>query len=354
MLMNLLRKLSIGTMSALIKFSLLACAIVFAFVGVMGDSTGLKEALSQGRIYDHVVDAVAEAMSKEQPGEQKDTLNLNQPEVIQIAKSSFTPEILRKGTETIIDSSYQWLDGSTAKPAFTVDLNEPKNQFVQGVGDYYAARLQSLPACSREQSLHLARQGSINLLSVNCQPSVISIEAEKQRLINQLGSQEGFLGDPVLTEESIRDKNGKPIRFEDNRLPAIFQTLQKAPLLLVLVFILSAAGLITLSKNKQAGLHSVLINVAGTGLFLLVITLILTYLFNSFNRPDGALGREFGLPSAFQAAALDSIRYLFANLSAIVLRLALVYVAAGGVGLLIMHRGQFKHKEAPVKEMSKS
>lgn len=335
--MEMLRKLALGVSSAVLKFCLFWFVITHALVNVFGTPDALKNSLEESGVYSNVIDGVAEGLKNQQnKNREEDVMPLDRPEIIQIAKSAFTPEVLRSGAESVIDGFYGWFEGRTSRPEFSVDLSQPKSQFVQGVGEYAANRLESLPECTRQQNLELAREKTIDPLTVNCRPP-IDIESEKQRLIAELGEQKGFLSDPVITAEHLKRENGEPVDFEGSRVPEGFQGFRILPVVLALMAALTGVGTILLSRKRQAGLWRVGVSLFGTGLFLVISMFVFEFLLNNFDPPVGFLGKETGIGGGLQSSVQETIRLLFAEISRQVWWLGGAFAAIGGLSLIILH-----------------
>jgi hypothetical protein len=334
--MHIVRMLVGILTSALLKFSLFNLALVIALLYTLGNADALKQSLSQSGIYDQVVDSFISAAKNNSP-QPSTQLPLDNPEITKIAKDSFTPEVFKTTGESIIDGLYGWLEGQTPRPQFEVDLTAQRDRFTHEIAEYAENRLETLPSCSLQENIQLSQQDSINPFTVSCRPP-LSIATEKQRLIAQLQSQEGLLGNPVITPDDFTGNSAKEPDFANSPAPEIFRWLKRAPVILVGISLLAAAATVLLAGEKRQGWRSVGMTLLGTGLFLLIGTLIFTYLFNTANRPEGSLGQSMNLTDRdVRAAVLDIIRTLFTTLSMSVVKVSSIYVAVGA-GILFVIR----------------
>ncbi len=340
--MQILRKLGQIASSVLLKFSLFGFATAFALVSVLGTPDNLKQSLEQNGIYDQAVETVINSV---QPENADQSIPLDRPEIRAAAQSAFPPQSVQGWAEDFIDGMYGWLEGETDRPEFTIDLSESRQRFIQGIADYAGTRLQSLPACSRQESLALARQGAIDPFSVTCRPP-IDIEAEKARLVAEMENREEFLGDTQITADDFPAETFETLDGQSNPTPTYFQWFKRLPVLLAVVSLLAATGVVFLSGDSRRGIKRVGVTLIGTGLFLAIGTLIFTWLFRDANASGGALSKIINSQNGnWQASWIDVINALFKIFNSKLLVVAAIYAVSGSLVLLMLRR-QGQHKES--------
>jgi hypothetical protein len=344
-----MKKFFRGLASVLLKLSLFNLAVFTAIVLALGNPANIKESLAESNIYTTIVDSILDASQnalKDRPSENGESFPINQPEIRAAANKAFPPEFLQKNVEQVIDGTFGWLDGKTSKPSWKIDLTEAKQTLANGVGDYAKNRFNGLPVCTLQQLQEAG--GEVDALSAPCRPPGLTADAVRQDVINDLANSKEFLGDTVITPETLAENNEDGDPFEKFAgAPDALQQLRLGPWVLAIFSLLLAAAVVLLHDHKRQGIRSVAITTAGTGLFLLIGTLILTYLFKQMNAPGGNIAKA--VEGDFQQSALSVINSLQATVNRYVLYFSGGYIAGGGLTLLGLH---FTKPKAP--EITKS
>ncbi len=319
--------------SLALKLSLFSLAFIFALVSIFGTPHKIKQGLGQSGVYNQVVESAVRSASEENKNG-SDSLSLARPEIQAAAKTAITPVMIRGWAEGFIDGFYGWLEGKTAQPEFRIDLTDAKQNFIQQVADQAESRLKSLPACSVKQTIEMRGQ-NLDPFTIPCRPPV-DIAAEKQRVVADLEKGDGFLKDPVITAEDLSANNKQS--FNDSALPENFQRLKSLPTALIFFSLLLIVAVVFLAPNKRVGFKKVFIIFLGTGVFLLLSTLIFAYLFNSAANPTDMLSKLVNIKdSSLQTAVLKIIDTLFQAFNRSLILVAAIYTALGGIGLLTLN-----------------
>lgn len=127
-LLNAFRWLISSILLLILLFSLIAGVYIKALVDISLDEDNIKRYLSEGRVYEEVVNQSYEYAQHrlKQTGETK-TLQLFQTEGIHDRiKSVVSENWIQTQTETFIDGIYTWLKGGSNKPYFSIDLSSIK------------------------------------------------------------------------------------------------------------------------------------------------------------------------------------------------------------------------------------
>ncbi|HSX47746.1 MAG TPA: hypothetical protein VLF63_03155, partial [Patescibacteria group bacterium] len=123
----------------------------------------------------------------------------------------------------IINSNYSWLEGKTAKPLFSINLINLKQQFASNVASYIKTNLQNLPLCSELQLIELENNGP---QIVNCLPPTVSPNNFSNSIKNQILNSDLFSNEKYITADSIIIKNfgnNVPYYKKLNKVPKYYQ-----------------------------------------------------------------------------------------------------------------------------------
>ncbi|MES2971733.1 MAG: hypothetical protein V4702_05425 [Patescibacteria group bacterium] len=299
--MDIIKKIGRVFASYLLRFTLLALAIIVGLIAVFGTPGPIKKALENSGIYDSFIDNILKESQKQQTA---GDIPVERQEVVVAAKTAFQPDFLRGSTEDVIDSTYDWLNKKASKPEFRIDLTGPKQKFVNSLGDYAVERAKSLPACTLQQLIEL--RSTVDPFNAPCLPAGLTAESLRSQVVDEVNSQDEFLKESVITADHLggNEQGSKPFE-QATQIPEAFYWMKLAPMLLAVISILSAAMLVYFHDNRRRGLRSVGMSLMGTGVFLAVFSGLLSFLFGQANKPGGSFGKAIN--NEFQQTALSVI-----------------------------------------------
>jgi hypothetical protein len=326
-----MKKFARGFASLLLKLSLFNLALAGAFLLVFGTPDVLKKSLADSKLYDTVV---ANVIDSSKQASSEEGFPIQQPEVQDAIKSAFPSETIKSYSEQFIDSLYHWLYGAEQQPAFRIDLTPAKQKLAEGVGDYAMRRYTGLPVCTVAQLRSLGTD--IDPFNVPCQVPGVSAAAARQDVIATISGSDQFLSDPVLTASNLpKDSQGKTVFDNLAPLRQVAKITRALPWILGICSLLLALFLVLLHDKKREAVRSISATLAGTGLFVLVSTLLVAYVFAQVNKPGGVLNRS--IPGSFQESMLSISSSLSGALNRYLVIFSLVYIVVGGVALLYIH-----------------
>ncbi len=261
--MHFARKTLLGLATFFLPFCLLLLAASSSVVITLHSATKLKHWISNSGAYEKVVDAVL-SQSQESAQKNGDSLPIQDPQIQTVAKTAFSPQVLQADTENVIDGTYHWLQGKTAQPDFRIDLSGPKQQFINGLGDYLRTRLASVPVCARGQV-----PNTDDLFTTNCIPRGTDVNAAIQQQIDKLANNKEFLGDPVITASNLKSDNNQSPFEKMKQVPKAYQKASWSPWLLGGLAVASAAIIIFVHTERRRGMKRVARIMLPTGILLI-------------------------------------------------------------------------------------
>lgn len=272
--MNILRKMLLVFLGALLPFFLFALAIDTGIIRTAGSSENIKKILADSGIYDSIISSALD-QAKSEVGDQ-DGVNLSDQAVKTIAEKTFTPQFLKENTEQVLDTIYLWLDGKTAVPAFRIDLSGLKSTFAAEAAKVAQERAVSLPACPAGLS---GSADNFEPFSATCLPRGMTPALVSDQVKNGLSSGEGFLENPVITADTIKVSGSNQSIFADQLkdVPQNYQKVKKTPFVLAILSLLIALGIVFLSSSRRAGLRRAGIILAVAGTLLLIFAWVLNW-----------------------------------------------------------------------------
>lgn len=281
--MNILRKMLLVFLGALLPFFLLALAIDTGIIRTAGSSDPIKKVLADSDIYGSIISSTLDQAKTS--GEGGEGISLTDPNIKVVAEKTFTPQFLQENTEKVLDSVFLWLDGKTKIPDFKLDLSGLKNTFAAETAKAAEARAATLPVCPAGLS---GGADSYEPFSATCLPRGTTPASVAAEIQNSLSKGEGFLENPVITADMIKISGSSQSVFTDQLkdVPSYYQQVKKTPIYLAILSLLITLGIVFLSASRRAGLRRVGIILVIAGTFLLIFAWVLNWGINQKALPQ--------------------------------------------------------------------
>lgn len=319
--MKLLQKISFYISSALMRLLLFFTITTAVIAIIFGNSGYIKNALTESNAYDRFIPSIIQANIKEE--QTRESIPFNDKDVQQTIINSFPSEDLKTKTETVIDSFYDWLQGSSQRVEFSVDFTSNKFLVASGLSEQAFQKMQGLPVCEYQPEV-------IDPFYTDCSPSNMDFIIEQLSLQKQIFESDSFLAKTVLTADDLpKDQSGKSILERYKKAPQIFTWIKRAPWILGGLTIICAIAYGWLFRRKREGISAVGYAILGSTLSLVLLTLIfgfiLPYLTRDFELGIGGSGT--------QQIVDDVFKVLTKNFDTMVINISL---QAAAIGLLVV------------------
>ena len=269
---NILYILSGSLLRLVLFFGITATVLLIIF----GRPTTLKSTLQTSNAYSRFVPSLIEASKKS--GQDGGTLSFENPDIVEIFTNSFPPQDIKSGTETFINSTYDWLTKRTPTLSFTIDFTSNKQQFAREIADYAFNKLERLPYCKQPPA-------ELDPLSATCRPKDIDIEESKKSYEEQIFKSDSFLQKTILTQDDLpKNTKGQTIVEQLHFAPDIFVWLGRAPYILGALLLFLAFDFIWLSPRKRKGVLSLSTILISSGISILAFPLLFSYILPYFSK----------------------------------------------------------------------
>jgi hypothetical protein len=249
-----MRKFFIGLFS-LILFAVVAVGVPMTSASlVLTNRDNPKLWLSKPEVYQALSLALlsGDSASADVPQEFSESLNdANQPAANDpnratmeaLLKKYFTLDAYTRSVNQTIDSLYDWLEGKTAQPHVSFALTQDREELRNFITSVYSEEFNNLPACPGPVD-----RASFNPLESSCKPADYT-NAELQAFIATQTSGpefESLFGNVSQNQEQAIDtKNAQGLQSN-------YKLLKNAPLLSLLLGVLSVAGIAVLMHRRRA------------------------------------------------------------------------------------------------------
>lgn len=288
MLMNILRKMLLVFLAALLPLFLFWLAISTGVTKMAGSSENIKETLAKNDVYSVIIpgalDQAKAGQAKAENGGAQE-INLSDPAIKTVAERTFTPKFLQENTEKMLDSIFLWLDGKTQTPDFRIDLSGLKATFAAEAAKVAKDKAASLPACPSGLS---GSSDNFDPFSATCLPVGLTPAAAAQQVQDTLNRGEDFLENPVITADTLESGSSGQSIFSDQlkSLPRGYQWFNKTPFILAVLSVLCILGVVFLSTSRRAGLRRAGLSLLTVGISFLIIAWALNYGINQKVAPE--------------------------------------------------------------------
>lgn len=345
--MNFAKRALLFLATALFGTFLFSLVAATTFTQTAAKPDKLKGWLVESDVYNRLVPAMMEKLqedaakrqSAEQAGEvsREDSIDFNRPEVQGIVQKALNPQFIQTSTEQVIDSVYRWLNGEVKKPDFAINTGEIKTRIATEVGSYLRQRAATLPVCRTVPQ-------QTNLFDAECIPRGTNVEAEIQKVVQEINGSDEFLAEETLTADNLGKDKEAPEQSssffsETNGLPGIYRLMLWLPVVFGALALLCGTGIIFLNEERRKGFSRVMTTLLITDVLLLASVTLINLGFNAAK--SKVLANSAGTKSAalrdgalhgLDAAKNDIIRVPF------IFAAVFLVLGAGIAAYLIMTR----------------
>lgn len=308
---------------------------------VFGTPQPLESALKQSGIY-----SIFAQNTIEEQATSTTAIPLQDPGIQAAIQKAFPPSLIEQSTTKIIDGTYDWVQGRTTTPNFSVDLSQPKANLATYIADYVRERSAASPTCSYQESLALAQAGTANIdpYKLTCRPSQISSEQLAEQAKQQVLSSD-LLSTPVVTAASIKNDQGQTLSQQLEIVPQAYTWMIYSLFGTGVVAAIAVASIILLQRKQwRAAVKHLSIILISIGTVSAGMAWVISFGFNKISDilADGATSQmlQTKLVSVFTMLAHDLQKWWIGY--------GIVLIVLGIIGLVI--RKMVKESVAPAVE----
>ncbi len=346
--MNGLKTAGRVTSSGVFKLSIILFAALLPIVLIFGTPNKIKATLKGSGIYNSVVDKALDSAVKNASPD--NTLPIDQPEIRAAIKQAIPPAQIQLWVEQLIDGMYGWLDSNQANPTFKLDLAQTKQNVATALGDYAVQRAKGLPVCTIPQLRALQASGSkIDAFQASCIPQGFDINSLRGTVLNEINNNKDFLNKTTISAEDFPKNNqGKTVFETATQARTAYKWTKLAPYILAGLALVAAISLILLHDKRRRGVFVVGRTLLGAGIFITVSAVVVRYLISQVSSPAGVIVKQ--VQGDFQTTIIYVVRNLGNSTNNIYLTTGLIFLAAGGIILLLVRLTRPKVEDTPTPE----
>ncbi len=324
--MNFLRRIGLTLSASLFSIAIFLFATMLSLFLVFGTPAHLEKALSQSGIYNEAGSAILE----KNQSKSDDTLSLTNPTVKAAVQDALPASTVEHHVDTVIDSTYAWMQGKTVSPNFTIDLTEIKGTISTNLSKSLTTKLQSLPVCPAGTVIPTSTAA---ILSLTCRPANVSV-AKLVQAVEQQAEGNGIISESALTSQDIKNADGQPVYQQLRNVPKLYKNYVMALYVLPVIAVVTALGVIFFSKSRRIGVRRVGVTLVTTGLYATVFALLVLWLLHHY---ADNVSNQITAMASLQGKIVNVINVLASDLRRNWLIFGISYVMVGGLAWLLTH-----------------
>ena len=247
----------VGQRAALV-FLPLALLLFGSFGGlysILGSPQAIKETLHQSGVYNlTLADVVPKASEGEGAGntEQASDIPANQAAVQQALQNAFPPAELQTQVGSVLDSTYDWLNGRSQTLNFKLDLTDARQKFADSLAQYVQSRLATLPFCPANTPI----DPNLDPFTATCKPTGTD-EAALAAKTKQTVLDSKFLQNAQFSPTDLHDSKAQEVNSRLQALPRGYRLLKWGTYLSAALAMVCAATAIMLADPRRRGVRKV-------------------------------------------------------------------------------------------------
>lgn len=266
--------------SLLLHLSVLGLIASLIFVLIFSNRQTVKDALIESDVYNKFVVTVIND-NNEKSSDSTSSLPFDDPEIIEIAKKSFSPSSLKNASEGIIDQIYTWLEGDVASLQFEADFSKQSNIFIDLTSSYAANRLTELPACGTTDI------SNITVFELQCRPENVPYSFVKDRVTEDLQASD-FFNDMTISQDDLpKTQDGRSLDSQFSFIPEVYSIAKNGIWIFSSIFLIAAVVFVLARRPYRKGFKVLGRDLLSNGATLVAMTFIFGFILprytNSFN-----------------------------------------------------------------------
>lgn len=204
------------------------------------NQAAVKQGIADANVYNAFIPELSKTIQTQSSGQ---TTNILTSDALATAlKNTFNSAYIKTQTESIIDSSYNWINGTTSEISFNIPVNKNRETLIQELAKVIEPTVNELPTCSA------LSQTSIQ--SITCRPSSKTGSEFATNLATQAVDSLGMLSAPI-TSTNLGSNTGNSFL---SQLPFYYQVTKWLSAALAIIAVVFFGMMLLVSTEKARSL----------------------------------------------------------------------------------------------------
>lgn len=303
----------------------------FVFTNFFVTPNYLLESAKNNGLYEAAAEELIQTTIQEQ-GNEVSGVAISDDRFKNALQNVITPELLQSQAEIIVLATYDWLEGDTDRPTFTLNVNNQREVLAGELARLAAEELESLPVCTSPGQVQVNSSENIP----TCKPPGFDLQETESDIKSALLNSADFFSETQISSEEIfnnDDNNQTQVNWQEG--PRQFERAQNS-WIFGIVFVAFGVGIVALlSGSRRSTVHLFSMQLLLVGLAVGVPAMVGLLIGSSFIRPPNSSMLETAGFKMLEEFGADMVQLLFV--------FAGVCIAIGLGGLLLTKRRKSQH-----------
>lgn len=250
----MIKKILLWLSTSVLTLSILGFVFTFGFARLLQPKT-TEGWIEKSGTYQKLPDALLTRAQTLQQTRGENVVDYSNPIVKDAAKTALSPNFIEQSSKEINDATFNWLQGESGSPEFSINLQPAKQIFVDTLAASLKSRYEALDSCGPAQI-----PNSTDPFTIDCRPNIdISISSIIATESSKLMQSTDFLANAELTTQNIlpTEAGTKANPYTYSGMPTAYQALQTAPYALLALALLSGISVLFLASTKKSGVRKI-------------------------------------------------------------------------------------------------
>jgi hypothetical protein len=267
---------------ALLLISLSVFALSISIEGTLTDPSQVKSWLNQSQL-DQSLRTMIIGQALESLNDSSSVGVTSRDRAVQESAESALPQsLVQNNFTTFLNSNYEWLEGKSSIPSFSINLSSVKQAFAKNIGQSVETHLANLQICTATQTIN--QENITDPLKLTCREAAITPQDSAKQATEQVTITSNFLTYPVLTARNLSFDGGTqtvPYYQRLSVLPKLYSLAQLLPVIFGLIAALSLLGIFLTIRRERYIVKRISVVMFLSALFVFVGANITKYLVNA-------------------------------------------------------------------------
>lgn len=300
--------------------------LFFVFSQFLATPDYLLQSAKNNNVYSATTEEIIDTTIQEK-GTELNGIAIEKERYEEALQAVITPQFIQSQAEIVVEATYDWLEGTTDKPSFTLNIDNQREELINELSMLAVEELEALPTCNSFEQLQI----NANLDNPTCIPPNFNPQQTRETFAQELRSSPDFFGETQVNSEELFDSTSDSqtqINWQEG--PRQFERAQTTWLYGTILILLGAGIGVLSSKSRLKGIRFIALQVllVGVAIGLLAVA--------------GAIvgGHTFGLEAtnALEVAGIDMLGEFTSDLTRLLFVFAGLYTGVGIAGLIAIKK----------------